>query len=183
MATDKHTPRLHNAAPVAAVREKQNLVIERALHILEARARIPGIFIDDTDTAANWFRLRLSESPREIFAVAWLDRRYRLIDFHELFFGTIDRSDVHMREVVRSALDCNASAALFAHNHPSGSARPSDDDILITTRLVSTLHYVRVKVLDHFIVTATAPPFSMAKEGYVMGGLMGRKQKKYWKLS
>jgi DNA repair protein RadC len=104
---------------------------------------------------ADWFRLRIGASERETFAVAWLDNRHCLIEFRELFAGTIDRTEVHLREVAKSALACNAAAAIFAHNHPSGSAEPSTQDIALTEYLQVSLGALGVTVLDHLVVTAT----------------------------
>jgi DNA repair protein RadC len=69
-----------------------------------------------------------------------------------LFFGTIDGASVHPREVVRRALETNAAAVIFAHNHPSGIAEPSQADQRITDRLKSSLLLIDVRVLDHMII-------------------------------
>ena len=81
-----------------------------------------------------------------------MDNRHRLIKYEELFFGTIDGASVHPREVVKHALKHNAAAVIFAHNHPSGVAEPSQADQRITDRLKSALLLVDVRVLDHMIV-------------------------------
>jgi DNA repair protein RadC len=82
----------------------------------------------------------------------FLDNRHRVIDYRELFRGTIDGASVHPREVVRSALDLNAAAVIFAHNHPSGVAEPSQSDLRITQRLKDALALIDVRVLDHLII-------------------------------
>jgi len=82
----------------------------------------------------------------------YLDNQHRLIKYEELFFGTIDGASVHPREVVKHALKYNAAAVIFAHNHPSGVAEPSQADQRITDRLKSALLLVDVRVLDHMIV-------------------------------
>jgi DNA repair protein RadC len=128
-------------------------VVERALRILEDRVREPGPLMTKRSFVAEWFRLRLGLHEREVFAVAWLDVRHRLIEFRELFAGTIDRTEVHLREVVKSALACNAAAAIFAHNHPSGYAEPSQLDIELTEYLQVNLGALGVAVLDHLVVT------------------------------
>jgi DNA repair protein RadC len=69
-----------------------------------------------------------------------------------LFQGTIDGASVHPREVVRRALLLNAAAVIFAHNHPSGVAEPSQADLRITQRLKDALALVEMRVLDHVIV-------------------------------
>jgi DNA repair protein RadC len=75
-----------------------------------------------------------------------------LISFEPLFRGTIDGASVYPREVVKQALKHNAAAVIFAHNHPSGVAEPSQSDIQITKRLRSALELVDIRVLDHIIV-------------------------------
>ena len=75
-----------------------------------------------------------------------------MIEFKVMFKGTINASGVYPREVVKQALKVNASAVIFAHNHPSGNAEPSQADIRVTTRLKEILEIVEVRVLDHFIV-------------------------------
>jgi len=82
----------------------------------------------------------------------YLDNQNHLIRYEELFFGTIDGASVHPREVVKQVLQHNAAAVIFAHNHPSGLAEPSQADQRITDRLKSALSLVDVRVLDHMIV-------------------------------
>ena len=74
------------------------------------------------------------------------------IAYEPLFYGTIDAASVYPREVVKRCLQLNAAAMIFAHNHPSGVAEPSQADIRITRRLCDALALVDVRVLDHFIV-------------------------------
>jgi DNA repair protein RadC len=95
---------------------------------------------------------QLRDRPYEVFCCLYLDNRHRLITFEELFRGTIDRAGVHPREVLRQTLAHNASAVIFAHNHPSGLLEPSQADELITRRLKEALALLDVRVLDHFIV-------------------------------
>ena len=92
------------------------------------------------------------EYEREVFAVMLLDNQHRLLDYQELFFGTINAGSVYPREVVKAVLGKNAAAVILAHNHPSGMAEPSDADKAITARLQEVLEVVDVQVLDHFVV-------------------------------
>ncbi len=87
-----------------------------------------------------------------MFAGLFLDNRHRVIQYHELFRGTIDGAAVYPREVVRYALEQNAAAVIFAHNHPSGVAEPSQADISLTRRLKEALGLVDIRVLDHMVV-------------------------------
>ena len=70
----------------------------------------------------------------EVFTVVFLDSQHRVRGVDDMFFGTIDGTTVHPREVVRRALERNAAAVILAHNHPSGVAEPSQGDIRITER-------------------------------------------------
>ena len=89
-----------------------------------------------------------------------LDNQHRLIEFRELFFGTIDAAPVYPREVVKLVLEHNAGAVIFAHNHPSGVSEPSEADKRITRRLTDALAVIDVKVLDHIVVGETAVSFA-----------------------
>lgn len=136
-------------------------LIRLALLELENRARRPGALLTNFSVAADWFRLTLAEYEHEVFAAAWLDNRHRLLAFEELFRGTLSATAVPAREVVKAALRQNAAAVLFAHNHPSGCGTPSGDDLALTLELGRALDLVDVRVLDHFVVTATEPPQSV----------------------
>lgn len=107
---------------------------------------------------------QLRERPHEVFCCFFLDTRHRVIGFEELFRGTLDGASVHPREIVKSALSKNAAAVIFAHNHPSGVAEPSDADRRLTRRLSDALALVDVRVLDHFVV-GEGEPVSFAERG------------------
>ncbi len=83
-----------------------------------------------------------------------------------LFKGTIKAAQVYPREVVRAAIDLNAAAVIFAHNHPSGIAEPSDADRRITDRLINALSLIDIRVLDHFVV-GNCEVISFAERGWV----------------
>ena len=106
----------------------------------------------DPNVSCRFFCERLSGYDREVFAAALLDSRHQLIEYVELFFGTIDGAEVHPREVVRQALLHNAAAVVVSHNHPSGSVEPSAADRALTARLKQALALVDVRLLDHIIV-------------------------------
>jgi DNA repair protein RadC len=100
----------------------------------------------------RYLTARLREYPFEVFACLYLDNRHRVVQFEELFRGTIDGASVHPREVVRRALHHNAAAVIFAHNHPSGVAEPSRSDEALTQRLKDALALVEIRVLDHLVI-------------------------------
>jgi DNA repair protein RadC len=100
----------------------------------------------------------------EMFCCLYLDNRHRVLRFDELFRGTIDGTSVYPREVVKEALAVNAAAVIFAHNHPSGVAEPSQADERITRRLKSALELVDIRLLDHLIIGSTETT-SLASRG------------------
>jgi DNA repair protein RadC len=107
-----------------------------------------------TNSTATKYYLtsHLHHHKREVFACLFLDNRNQVICYEELFYGTINNSTVHPREVVKKALACNAAAVILAHNHPSGISEPSPEDKNITKILSRALALVEIKVLDHIIV-------------------------------
>lgn len=114
----------------------------------------------------DYLRLFLGGQVYESFVALWLDAQNRLIAGMELFRGTTTQTSVYPREVVRIGLKLNASAVIFAHNHPSGSPEPSRADEALTNQLRQALSLVDVKVLDHFIVADTTV-MSFAERGLI----------------
>lgn len=100
----------------------------------------------------------------ESFVTLFLDAQHRLIDWEELFRGTLAQTSVYPREVVKAALRHNAAAVIFAHNHPSGIAEPSRSDESLTSALKKVLSLVDVRTLDHFVVAGNTT-LSFAERG------------------
>src|SRR5882672_2396285 len=100
----------------------------------------------------DYLRLTLGRREEEVFVCIWVDAQHRAIRIEEAFKGTLTQTSVYPREIVKAALAANAAAVIFAHNHPSGAAQPSQADELLTRNLKEALALVDVKVLDHFIV-------------------------------
>lgn len=99
-----------------------------------------------------YLRAKLAGLDHEVFAVLFLDNRHRLIEYEEMFRGTLDGASVHPREVVKEALRLNAAAVILAHPHPSGRPEPSHADRAITLQLKDALALVEVRTLDHIVV-------------------------------
>ena len=106
----------------------------------------------------------LGSNTREVFSCLFLDSQHRVLRCEDLFYGTLDGAAVYPREVAVRALQYNAAAVIFAHNHPSGVAEPSSADRRITERLCSSLALLDIRVLDHIIV-GRGREFSFAEEG------------------
>ena len=111
--------------------------------------------------------MQLAPLKHEVFVALWLDAGNKLIEAQELFNGPLTQPSVYPREVVKHALEHNAAAVILAHNHPSGRAEASTADISLTQTLKQALALVDVRLLDHFIVTATEKPLSLAERGLV----------------
>lgn len=138
-------------------------ILAAAQHVLAHRVR-RGAALTSPHKVREYLSMRLGFLDYEIFAVILLDRRHRVIEYVELFRGTIDGASVHPREIVKLALEKGASACLLIHNHPSGVADQSQADELITTRLVQSLALIDVRVLDHWIIGA-GDVLSFAEKG------------------
>ena len=126
-------------------------VLSAARQVLGRRIR-RGSSLSSPDVVRDHLRTRLGALEHEVFVAFLLDSQNRLIEYAELFRGTLAQTSVYPREVVKIALTRNAAAMIFAHNHPSGVAEPSRADELLTQTLKQALSLVDVRVLDHFIV-------------------------------
>ncbi|MES9904516.1 MAG: DNA repair protein RadC [Sedimenticola sp.] len=153
----------HGLGPAKYVQLQATLEMGRR-HLRETLQR--NSTLTSPQQTRDYLQSRLSHHPNEVFACLFLDNRHRLIEYEELFQGTIDGAGVHPREVVRRALVHNAAAVILAHNHPSGVAEPSLADEKITKRLQQALALVDVRVLDHIIVGA-GEMTSLAERGVI----------------
>ena len=143
-------------------REQEERLIDQALTVLRQRFD-RGVALQSPCDAKEYVQLWLGPREQEVFACLFLDGRHRIIACEALFYGTVDTSAVYPREVVRRALEHNASALICAHNHPSGCAEPSRADEMITRRLQEALGLVDVRLLDHLVVGETVT--SLAEAG------------------
>lgn len=119
----------------------------------------------DPDQIMDHCRVALSSLPIEHCIGLWLDMQNRLIDCTELSRGTINQTTVYTREVITEALKQHASGVIIAHNHPSGLAQPSPEDVTLTKALAQALSLVDVRLIDHIIV-AGPHTVSLAQLGY-----------------
>jgi DNA repair protein RadC len=135
-------------------------ISRRALH----EEMKSGDALNSPGAVREFLQLLLRTRQQEVFVALFLDAQHRVIATEELFQGTLTQTSVYPREVVKRALHHNAAAVIFAHNHPSGVAEPSQSDQLLTAALKQALQLVDVRVLDHFIV-AGAGCLSFAERG------------------
>lgn len=123
-----------------------------------------GAALTSPSAVRDYLRLTLAGREHEVFVCIWMDAQHRVLSSVELFRGTLTQTSVYPREVVKDGLRHNAAAVIFAHNHPSGVAQPSQADELLTRNLKDALALVDIKTLDHFIV-AGSQAISFAERG------------------
>ena len=122
--------------------------------------------LTDPKTARDFLIAQLRDLDHEVFAGLFLDSQHRVLAFEILARGTLNAASVYPREVLKSALRQHAAAVIFAHNHPSGIAEPSEADRQLTRRLRDALVLIDVRVLDHFVIGDEAP-VSFAERGWL----------------
>ena len=140
-------------------------ILEAARQAIERKMQ-RGTSFTSPAAVKEYLRAKLAGFEHEVFAVLFLDTQHRLIEYVEMFRGTIDSASVYPREVVKQALRLNAAAVIVSHNHPSGNPEPSAADRALTQRLKESLALVDVRTLDHIVVTGSSTT-SFAERGLI----------------
>lgn len=152
-------PELLGAAPLDLRREAPpGVVLDlTAVHDLHRRALAAPLrarpVLGGLEAVSDYLRTVMGAERREQFRVLFLDTRQRLLCDEVMGRGTVDHAPAYPREVIRRALELDASGVVLAHNHPGGSATPSGDDVDLTARIVAAGGPLRVAVHDHLLVT------------------------------
>ena len=126
--------------------------------VREAALRLSRAALTDGEVLSSWDKLidyckaNIAHGTVEEFHLLFLDRKNVLIKHERQQRGTIDHTPVYPREVVKRALDLNASALILVHNHPSGDPTPSKADIAVTRDIVNAAKPLGVTVHDHLII-------------------------------
>ena len=131
--------------------EKQ--IINAAKSIIRNQYSQRRVLIDAPGKSKQAACIYLSSYEHEVFACIFLNNKHEVLAIEEMFRGTIDGATIHPREVVKRCLEVNAAAVIFAHNHPSGDAEPSQADIRITKTLKDALALIDIRVLDRMALT------------------------------
>lgn len=118
------------------------------------------------DALLDYCHLTMSHAEVEQFRILYLDRKNTLIADEEQARGTVDHVPVYPREVVKRALELNASALILAHNHPSGDPTPSQADILVTQQIQDACQVLSLTLHDHLIIGKNRE-ISFRAEGYL----------------
>src|SRR6056297_373601 len=141
-------------------------IVEAAAHRL-ARARVMRRqVISSWSTLLDYCRTAMAHRETEQFRVFFLDTKNVLIADEEQARGTVDHVPVYPREVVKRALELNASALILVHNHPSGDPTPSESDITMTQRVEAAAGTMGIRLHDHVIVGQTCN-LSFRADGYI----------------
>jgi DNA repair protein RadC len=126
-------------------------ILDAARYVVDMKLQ-HGAAFTSPDIVKEYLGAKLGGFEHQVFAILFLDNQHRLIEYVEMFRGTIGSASVYPREVVKEALRLNAAAAILSHNHPSGHPEPSEADKTMTKRLKAALELVEVRIIDHIIV-------------------------------
>ena len=144
--------------------QNEDWIVQQAIVLLERRVFKAGPRLERPAAVRDYLRLKLVAEPNEIFVVVFMNSMHDVLAVEPMFHGTINATSVYPRVVLQRALQLNAAAVIFAHQHPSGISEPSSADRMLTQQLQAALALIDVRVLDHIIVGQGAP-FSFAESG------------------
>ncbi len=130
-------------------------------------------YIHSAKDVSDYLIHLIRHREQEVFAVVYLDASHAIMDSEILFQGTVAQTAVYPREVVKAALNRNASSIIIAHNHPSGCLEPSQQDKELTERLYLGCSFMQINLLDHLIIGAGDKTWSFADNG-LMREISGR---------
>lgn len=141
-------------------------VIEAAAQRM-ARAKVMNRpVLSSWDALIDYCHTAMAHRATEQFRILFLDRKNVLIADEEQAKGTVDHVPVYPREVVKRALELNASALILVHNHPSGDPTPSDADVTMTLQIRDAAHVLGLTLHDHLII-GKSRELSFRSQGYL----------------
>ncbi|MCR9109582.1 DNA repair protein RadC [Marivita sp. XM-24bin2] len=141
-------------------------LIEAATHRMSQGKVLKRPVISSWSALLDYCRVTMSHRDTELFRVLFLDRKNVLIADEIQGKGTVDHVPVYPREVIKRALDLNASALILVHNHPSGDPTPSTADIDMTEKIQAACDAVGITVHDHLVI-GKSTQVSFKSEGYL----------------
>ena len=152
---------------IKGIKKAKALEILAILEVSKRLSRIEKIdtnTIDGAKSLVDYCRCNIGFSHQEEFMAIFLNNNGEVLKYEILFKGSETSSIVSISEVIRRAILLKSSHIVIAHNHPSGKAYPSKEDITITEQLSSSLKMMNIKLLDHLIITKY-DYYSFNKEG------------------
>lgn len=144
---------------------EEDALIVQAIGVLARRFKKRDVFASP-DAVKDYLRLQAQGLSHEVFGVMFLDSQNRLLDYEQLFRGTLTQTSVYPREIVKRALEVSAASVVLHHNHPSGVCEPSRSDEALTHSVKTALALIDVRVLDH-VITSDYGALSMAEKGLI----------------
>ena len=128
-------------------------IIKQALKVMESEFKGGEWLLNSSQLAKDFCRLQIGNEKDEVFAVLFLDSQLKNLGFKIFFYGTVNECSIHLRPIVRHALELNAAKMILVHNHPSGNSTPSESDIHVTKDFVKFFRKINCDILDHLIVS------------------------------
>jgi DNA repair protein RadC len=116
---------------------------------------VGSVAIHGPENLIEYLSLSMANLKEEVFKVVYLNSANVVLAVEDLFKGTVDQSAVYPREVIKRALELNASGLIFVHNHPSGDLKPSRSDLSLNRKLIEACFAVNLTPLDHLIISPT----------------------------
>lgn len=132
--------------------KEEQTTINQAIVILEGKLKGEKRNCNRTDLIKSFLRFQMEQCEREHLGVLYLNTQLQLIEYRVVFSGAVNSCTVSPREIVKDALQLNATAIVMAHNHPSGHSEPSRADIASTQRTREALSLFEIDLIDHFVV-------------------------------
>ncbi len=131
-----------------------------------ARVRMPRRdLLDRPDAVANYLSLRYAQEDQEVMGALYLDVRNRLIAESDIYRGTLSRTAVEPRAILKEGLLHSASGFILFHTHPSGDPSPSTEDLAFTRRMAEAGELLGVRLLDHMILGSAGRWISLGRRG------------------
>lgn len=132
--------------------KEEQKIINQAIAIMDSKLKKEITTCNNVLSIKNFLRLQMEQCQREHLGVLYLDNQLRLIEYRIVFSGAVNYCTMSPREIVKDALQLNATAIIVAHNHPSGVSEPSRADVDSTIKTREALKLFEIKLVDHFVV-------------------------------
>ena len=163
------------SAPVSTLRQMHGIgeaviteikIVEAAAHRLARTRVLRREVVSSWDALLDYCRTTMAHKETEQFRVLFLDRKNTVIADEEQASGTVDHVPVYPREIVKRALELQASALILVHNHPSGDPTPSGEDRTMTQKIAAAADALGIVLHDHLVI-GKAREVSFRAEGYL----------------
>lgn len=146
---------INNLKNIKGVGEVKALTLLAAIELgkrsLKGKEELKKVIKTSRD-AFKYFKNEIEDSKQERLLAVFLNTKKQVINSKVIFIGTANQSLVHPRDIFREAINYNAISIIIMHNHPTGEIKPSIEDDIFTTKLVSTGKTIGIEVIDHLII-------------------------------